>query len=248
MSFVRVTVTATAGSAPRDAGTQMLVFADRIEGTIGGGALEWDAMSHARQMLKDGRDADRRKMPLGPALGQCCGGSVTLDYLRDATLDVPADRQIWVYGAGHVGRALVAVLVGLPDVQVTWVDSAADRFPAPVPDGVNPLAAVDMARAASHAPARAEHLVMTYAHDIDLAICHAVLSQPHGSIGLIGSATKWSRFKHRLTALGHANDQISQIACPIGDPTLGKHPTQIAIGVAAAMITADSARQKDLTA
>ncbi len=248
MSFIRVTVSATAGSAPRDAGTQMLVFADRIEGTIGGGALEWDAMAHARQMLVNGKDADQRTIPLGPALGQCCGGSVTLDYTRNAALDEPLKRQIWVYGAGHVGRALVAILAALPDVQVTWVDSTVERFPDVIPTGAHRLVAVDMARAARHAPAHAEHLVLTYAHDIDLAICNAVLSQPRRSIGLIGSATKWSRFRRRLEALGHTNDQICQIACPIGDPALGKHPTQIAIGVATAMITADAGRQKDLTA
>lgn len=248
MSFIRVTVSATAGSAPRDAGTQMLVFEDRIEGTIGGGALEWDAMAHARQMLVNGKDTDHRAIPLGPALGQCCGGSVTLDYTRNAALDEPVKRQIWVYGAGHVGRALVAIMATLPHVQVTWVDSATERFPDAIPPQANQLVAVDMARAARHAPAHAEHLIMTYAHDIDLAICHAVLSQPRRSIGLIGSATKWSRFRRRLEALGHTHDQICQIACPIGDPALGKHPTQIAIGVATAMITTDAGRQKDLTA
>ena len=248
MTWIRITVAATAGSAPRNAGTQMRVFADKIDGTIGGGALEWQAMAHARDMLKTGRTAEKITVPLGPALGQCCGGSVTLTYDRAATITASQPRHIWIYGAGHVGRALVAVLTTLPDVQITWVDTGADRFPADMPANVSPLVAVDPPRAASHAPHGAEHIIATYAHDVDLALCHALLTHDFGSVGLIGSATKWARFKTRLTALGHTQARIAQIACPIGDPALGKHPAQIAIGVAAAMITPDRTATKDQTA
>lgn len=248
MSWVTVTITRVAGSAPRGAGTQMRVFADHIEGTIGGGALEWEAMRHAREMLATGKPADRQSIPLGPSLGQCCGGSVQLQYAANAQVAQSATREIWVYGAGHVGRALVPVLASLPDVAVTWVDTGLDRFPDTVPANVSALPAADPAIAARHAPANAEHLILTYAHDIDLAICHALLSGAFGSIGLIGSATKWARFKSRLGALGHAGPKIAQIACPIGDPALGKHPSQIAIGVAAAMIAPANRRQKDQSA
>ena len=226
----------------------MRVFTDRIEGTIGGGALEWEAMAHARQMLRAGTITDRQTIPLGPALGQCCGGSVTLDYARDEALDALAYRKIWIYGAGHVGRALTAVLAGLPDVRITWVDTGADRFPEKMPDNVQMFVAKDPARAGLHAPDDAEHLILTYAHDVDLAICHALLGRGFYSIGLIGSATKWARFKTRLSALGHVPAQISRIACPIGDPSLGKHPQAIAIGVAAAMITPRQTAKKDQTA
>ena len=247
MTWVLVTVAKSAGSVPRVAGTQMRVFADHIDGTIGGGALEWAAMQHARKMIADGVDNDRQTVPLGPALGQCCGGSVTLDYARDAATDSGAARDIWVYGAGHVGRALITVLAGLPDVRITWVDTDMARFPAQMPDNVHPFAASDPARAATHAPDTAEHLILTYSHTIDLAICHALLARPVRSIGLIGSATKWARFKTRLATLGHAAAAIARIACPIGDPRLGKHPAEIAIGVGVAMIACDSAT-KDKTA
>lgn len=148
----------------------------------------------------------------------------------------PARHSVWIWGAGHVGRALAAVLAPLPDLGVTWIDDAPERFPDPVPAGVAPLVATHMPHAAAHAPAEAHHLVLTYSHEIDLALCHALLSRPAASIGLIGSATKRARFRSRLRALGHADVAISRILCPIGDPALGKHPQAIAIGVAAQLL------------
>ncbi|MEO0403194.1 MAG: XdhC family protein, partial [Pseudomonadota bacterium] len=82
------------------------------------------------------------------------------------------------------------------------------------------------------APPLADHLVLTYSHDIDFGLCHALLAHGFGSCGLIGSATKWARFRKRLGALGHSSEQIARIDCPIGEPSLGKEPHLIAIGVA----------------
>lgn len=248
----------------------MLVWSDGQEGTIGGGALEYMAVQQAHS-LQTGILS--RTVPLGPDLGQCCGGSVTLvweqflpgqlpAFARPITLDakplaslaeLPAGaaprikdgwlieakpqprRPVWIYGAGHVGRALVGVLAPLPDMALTWVDTHADRFPADDPN-VTKLVAADPAAVTRYAPHNADHLILTYSHAIDLALCHALLGQPTGSIGLIGSATKWARFRARLTDLGHSPAQISRIACPIGDPALGKHPQAIALGVATALL------------
>ncbi|SFS21701.1 xanthine dehydrogenase accessory protein XdhC [Yoonia litorea] len=242
---IRITVSRTAGSVPREAGTQMLVYNDRIEGTIGGGTLEWQAMTEARRMLAEGRKTFSMTYPLGPALGQCCGGSVTLDYEAAETIETPQSRPLWIYGAGHVGRAIVNVMAPLPQFDITWVDTSADRFPD---TEVTVLVASDPVHVVKHAPENADHLILTYSHEIDLALCHALLSQRFGSIGLIGSATKWARFKRRLAALGHSPEQIARIACPIGDPVLGKHPAEIALGVGAAMITQSREQSKDRTA
>ena len=262
----RVLVVEARGSVPRGAGTSMLVRADGSEGTIGGGALEWRALEVARGVLADGRPHVER-MPLGPALGQCCGGSVTLvverleavpdtPWLRrvTGTTDAPVlegfafsdgwvreeasmpARDVWLWGAGHVGAALARVLAPLPDLAVTIVDDAEARIPA-MPDGVTRLVAADMSRAMAHAPSHAEHLIATYGHDIDLSLCHAALLRGFGSCGLIGSATKWARFEARLAALGHAPEAIDRIACPIGDPSMGKHPQAIAVGVAATLLS-----------
>jgi xanthine dehydrogenase accessory factor len=242
---IRITVTKTAGSVPRDAGTQMLIWDDRTEGTIGGGALEWDAMAQARTMLRTGRCVHTATIPLGPTLGQCCGGSVSLQWERAAAVQTPSPRPLWIYGAGHVGRAMVTVLAPLPEFDLTGVDTATDRFPQ---TDVTTFVAKDPALAVQHAPQNAEHLILTYSHEIDLALCHAVLSRPFHSAGLIGSATKWARFKSRLAALGHSATQISRIACPIGDPSLGKHPAAIALGVATAMMRSGTSLSKDRSA
>lgn len=156
-------------------------------------------------------------------------------------------RQLWVWGAGHVGRAVVAVLAPLPEFAVTWVDVAADRFPADLPEGVTMLPAADPPVLAQHAPPGAQHLILTYSHVLDLALCDALLRRGFARCGLIGSKTKWARFRARLAALGHGAGAIARIDCPIGETALGKHPQAIAIGVAAALLRAAPAEQRQET-
>ncbi len=280
-AVVRLLISRSVGSAPRDAGTSMLIWAEGTSGTIGGGTLEYRAIAEAREMLASGSALRHRAVPLGPALGQCCGGSVTLVWERFDMGTLPASlpfarplgpaealpetvarkakglqpgalpseidgwlieaapaqrRPLWIWGAGHVGRALVDVLRPLPDFGITWVDTGLHRFPPEVPSDVTPLPAADPSVLAAHAPREAEHLVLTFSHEIDLALCHALLSRGFKGLGLIGSATKWARFKSRLAALGHTREEIARIACPIGDPTLGKHPHAIALGVATSLL------------
>ena len=276
----RVVVAAVRGSAPREAGAAMLVWKGGQAGTIGGGALEHAAGEGARALLGRGGAWRRshRQVPLGPALGQCCGGSVrllteafgageveALQVLADAApglkrpliggarplgdgagaarlrggwLSEPfaaAARPLWIYGAGHVGRALVRILPGL-GLAVRWVDIAAARFPDDIPEGVTPLVAANPADAVCHAPAEARHLIVTHSHALDLDICHRLLGHGFAGAGLIGSATKWARFRKRLALLGHSEAQIARISCPIGEPGLGKSPEAIAVGVAAALL------------
>lgn len=279
-TVARVVVAAVAGSSPREVGAAMLVWRQGQSGTIGGGALEFQAATRARAMLHTGGIARRTdREPLGPKLGQCCGGTVTLLTERFDADNLPASdifarpvdgsamplaisrllaqargqgrqpqpglvqgwmvepiarptRHIWVWGAGHVGRALVATLAPLPDIAITWVDVSADRFPETIPDGVTMLPAADPALLMRHAPKDAEHLILTYSHRLDLALCHAALTHGFARCGLIGSKTKWARFRSRLAAGGHSLATIQQITCPIGDTRLGKHPQAIAIGVA----------------
>ncbi len=291
-AVARVVVAGVQGSAPREAGAAMLVWPGGQAGTIGGGALEWQAAAAARALLASGGAAAVERVPLGPARGQCCGGAVTLvtevwDSARLADLRIEADmavrrvegagepplavaralarargqglrapvlaggwlaepvagatRVVWVWGAGHVGRALTAVLAPLPGLALTWADVAPDRFPAVVPPGITVLASADLPALAARAPAAAEHYVLTFSHSIDLAICHRLLGHGFARLGLIGSATKRARFRARLSALGHSAAQIDRIACPIGDPALGKHPQAIAIGVAAALLASPAA-------
>ncbi len=243
MTALFVEVTATRGSAPRDAGTAMKVTPETTYGTIGGGALEHVAIAHARRLLSEGRFEDSQTLPLGPGLGQCCGGAVTLRYTAaPRPLDNPApllldqnlrgDAPLWLWGAGHVGRAVVAACPPRA-FALTWIDSAPDRFPAQVPDHVAVTPAADMPRLAAHAPRDAHHLIFTYSHDIDLALCAALLRRGAASIGLIGSDTKKARFSRRL---GNMGLDPSGIICPIGEKSLGKLPAQIAHGTLTALI------------
>ena len=253
MRSIRVEITSVNGSAPRDAGTAMQVWHDGSAGTIGGGALEHRAMATARRMLAEGREDHAETVPLGPGLGQCCGGAVRLRYTRGG--EMPVDRRarplpaellgsahgsLWLWGAGHVGRAMVDCLAPTGTFEITWIDSAADRFPADVPSGVTVLPTAEMPRLATRADPAAHHLIFTYSHDIDLALCAALLRRGFGSCGLIGSATKWARFQKRLRAM---QLDPSDIVCPIGDPAQGKHPDEIAHSTATALLR----RTMDLT-
>ncbi|WP_293572642.1 xanthine dehydrogenase accessory protein XdhC [Phaeobacter sp.] len=310
---VRVVIAALRGSSPREVGAAMLVWEGGQSGTIGGGALEFAAAEAARMQLRSGAERLQTTHALGPDLGQCCGGSVTLwselfDEQRLADIDAPnttepntiepdinktvflrpltptldgpplslrrqmglarsqgqrpepqlcsgwflepvhrAETPLWIWGAGHVGQALVDVMAPLPDLDITWVDTAAARFPDHIPDRVTQLPAADPARLVGHCPENAHHLVLTYSHELDLALCHAILQRGFAFAGLIGSATKWARFRSRLANLGHRPDQIARITCPIGDPGLGKHPQMIAVGVASALLrqTATDELKKD---
>ncbi len=306
----RLVVAAHDGSSPREVGAAMLVWAEGDSGTIGGGALEWEAVTRARAMLADAGPAGGARLDreaLGPKLGQCCGGAVSIltEIYDDAAAmalegqDVvarpvsvhpvssgpsPADpmplmvkrliadargkgqapapqlvqgwmveplarpqREIWVWGAGHVGRALVAVLAPLPGLHLTWIDTARSRFPDNIPAGVDPLWTATPERLADHAPTGAEHLIVTYSHALDLELCHRLLKRDFRGLGLIGSAPKWARFRSRLAHLGHAPQEIARIACPIGDPGLGKHPQAIAVGVAVDLLKNKNKSETEIT-
>ena len=159
----------------------------------------------------------------------------------------PPRKPVWIWGAGHVGRALVGVMAPLPDVAITWIDTDLARFPDIMPDGVRALPAADITRAVTLAAPDAHHVILTFSHALDLALCDGLLRHGFAGCGLIGSATKWARFRGRLRALGHDERQIGRIDCPIGDPSLGKHPQAIAVGVAAAFLrrAGSAARQEN---
>lgn len=274
----RVVVADVKGSTPREIGAAMLVWNSPTgleqSGTIGGGALEFEVMKSAFHAPR------LQRIPLGPSMGQCCGGSVTvLTEVFETTGDIPDDvyargpnvmplavqkalkgvrregfvaprlfgdwmvepvsppvRPIWLWGAGHVGRAIANVLAPLPQFSLTWIDTNQDRFPAHLPSGTTQLVATNPADLVCHAPKTAEHMVLTYSHALDLELCHQILAHDFAFAGLIGSDTKWARFRTRLAALGHNSAQINRICCPIGQPELGKHPQAIAVGVVARLI------------
>ena len=263
-----VCVARARGSVPREAGTTMIVTALNTFGTIGGGHLELRSIEVARDLLTLGMaTATRRHFPLGPALGQCCGGSVDVAFLPIAETDRDALTQlrliearggtyvvnwrldtgdelslpihfdpwsIWVFGAGHVGTALVTILSTLP-CRVTWVDSRDTPFPTTIPTNICVVESDAPESEVRRIPAAASVLVLTHSHALDLEICLELLKRDDlAYCGLIGSATKAAIFNKRFAARGFSGTEIARITCPIGLPTLSsKHPGVIAAGVAA---------------
>lgn len=300
---VLVTVARVEGSAPREAGTKMVVTRDRALATIGGGHLEWRAIEIGRQVLKEGGHGHPRRLErlsLGPSLGQCCGGAVTLAFerltiadlgwvtalvkrlaaglptvrsvsfgpapdpvlLTDSTDNAAApDCLLWdgtgpersgalltetialnnfhvvLFGAGHVGAALVQVLATLP-CTVRWVDERDAQFPQVDAPNVTidandaPDAAVD------EAPPDTYFLVMTHSHTLDQSLAERILRRAdYAYFGLIGSHTKRKQFEHRLAARGIDPVHLARMICPIGVAGISdKAPEMIAVAVAAQLL------------
>ena len=275
---VVVSIASTQGSVPREAGTWMAVFANQIVGTVGGGHVEFEAIAEARALL-NGSDTSSPSFPrrrestaeayekryvLGPSLGQCCGGVMTLHYEKYSTLgnkyagysqkmplnstfiSIPAPKRqnVALFGGGHVGKAIVHILSTLP-MQVMWIDSRDEIFPAALPQNVvcehsDPVQAavndLSVISAGSHV------LIMSFSHAEDLDIVAACLLRQRERadlpfIGLIGSKTKWATFRHRLQDRGFLAAELAHITCPIGvDGVKGKEPEVIAVSVAAQLL------------
>jgi len=328
---VLVTVARVEGSAPRDAGTKMIVTRDAARHTIGGGHLEWKAIEIARQVLREGMRVPHlrrlERLPLGPSLGQCCGGAVVLAFERldvgdlgwlaslarrlaagestvrsvsfratrnagtngahgahggaaaaDAVLlsepepgveapdcllwdasdgggailtetIAPNDFPVVLFGAGHVGAALVRVLATLP-CRVRWVDERDAAFPSP--EAFAALGAPNVGIDANDAPDEAvdaalpgtSFIVMTHDHSRDLELAERILRRgDYAFFGMIGSHTKRKQFEHRLAARGIDPVQIARMKCPLGiEGIADKSPEAIAISTAAQLLQAIEAR------
>lgn len=250
---VLVRVEATQGSAPREVGTWMAVWRDALTGTIGGGQLEFQAIQAARALLEGAEgvpsEAAALRYPLGPSLGQCCGGVVYLRYGRIGAADANRLRReltehlrpVALFGGGHVGAAIARLLSTLP-YAVRWIDSRDGVFPAELPAQVHTEHSEPVQDAVAELPAGSHVLIMSFSHAEDLDIVIACLKRlrergdlPY--VGLIGSMTKWATFRHRLEARGFTEAEMDRITCPIGVPGItGKEPEVIAVAVAAQLL------------
>ena len=158
---------------------------------------------------------------------------------KDGWLFEPVTKEkelVWIYGAGHVGTAIANILSKLSQFSVTCIDTSQDRYPDNFPKTVEKLITKNPAQIVQYAPSETHHLILTYSHALDLEICHQLLQHNFATAGLIGSKTKWARFKKRLNELNYTFEQINRIICPIGEPSFGKSPYEIAIGVASMLL------------
>jgi xanthine dehydrogenase accessory factor len=246
---IAVEITEVRGSSPREVGAWMLVTADAFSGTVGGGQLEYIALDRARQMLRHGLPEERMNVPLGPEIGQCCGGHVTLALApltpgRAARLlarleaEHAARPQVLIFGAGHVGRALAAALNLLP-VRAILIDQRSEELalaPAGTETRLSPLPEAEV-RAA---PPGTAFVVLTHDHALDFLVTDAALARGDAAyVGLIGSGSKRARFRAwRARAGADRRTALAGLICPIGGPSFDKRPAVIAALTAAEIVAA----------
>ncbi|MGB0852806.1 MAG: xanthine dehydrogenase accessory protein XdhC [Pikeienuella sp.] len=231
------------GSSPRDTGAEMFVAEGGLYGTIGGGQLEYMAIDKARAMLRAGRMAEEMDVPLGPEIGQCCGGrvAVTLTQMNNAdregaihqeTQEKAARPQVYIFGAGHVGRALAGMFQFLP-VRCVLVDGRAAELSLVEGDFEKRLSALPEADI-GQAPPHSAFIVLTHDHALDFLLTSEALNRGDAAyVGLIGSATKRAKFArfHRTTT---DKRDIGTLTCPIGaTASADKRPEVIASFVVA---------------
>ncbi|MBK0020329.1 xanthine dehydrogenase accessory protein XdhC [Brucella pseudogrignonensis] len=246
---VLIEVTDVKGSAPRDAGAWMLVARDMIFRTIGGGQLEYMAIDHARKILAGGRDSPM-DVPLGPEIGQCCGGRVGLSFRRvnrglaeDLVAKVDAEiatrPHIYVFGAGHVGDAL-AYSLSLTPVRVILVDTREAELMAVDAPGVETCLAAMPEQVVRSAPPGSAFIVLTHDHALDFLIVAEALQRDDALyIGMIGSKSKKATFKNWLKREIGSDDLFENLVCPVGGSVVkDKRPEVIAALAAAEVLTA----------
>jgi xanthine dehydrogenase accessory factor len=247
---VHVRVTAVRGSVPRGTDAGMLVAQGEIHGTIGGGQLEYMAIDEARALLARGGDTTGMDVPLGPEIGQCCGGRVSLTLGRldaaaaerleaETTARAAALPLVLIFGAGHVGRALAAALTPLP-VRALLIDSREAEL-ALAPAGVETrLAAIPEAELRAAGPGSA-FVILTHDHALDFLLAAEALARGDAAyVGMIGSASKRAAFRSWCRRTGGPDP--AGLTCPIGaGGSADKRPAVIATYVAAELLTALSA-------
>ncbi|MEE9327201.1 MAG: xanthine dehydrogenase accessory protein XdhC [Cocleimonas sp.] len=239
--YVLITVLETKGSSPRDTGSKMVVTADQLFDTIGGGALEHESIKMARQFLAEsqGQTQQSHCFNLGKDLKQCCGGVVKVFF----EIFPACHFNIVIFGAGHIGKALIKILEGV-DCQVKWFDSRPEQFSGISESHIEKLVLTQADIAVESCHENSYYLVMTHDHALDQELCEAILSRKDSAYcGLIGSSTKGLKFRQRLMKKGYAKEELEQLSCPTGLSHLNsKIPMEIAVSMMAELLVLRDAR------
>lgn len=237
------------GSTPREEGAWMLVSPATTFGTIGGGQLEFLAIAKARELIAENIESGALDIPLGPEIGQCCGGRVALDIRiaggaeREAITERAAREEaalphVYLFGGGHVGHALAAALALLP-VHVVVVETRAEALDG-MPEGVETRLTAVPEEMVKSAPAGSAFVVLTHDHALDFLIVAEALARDDASyVGMIGSKTKKATFRSwYFKNSGGDNARFSRLVTPIGGVALrDKRPAVIAALAAAEVMT-----------
>ena len=249
-NIILATIIKAKGSVPRNENVSMAVSSSKQYGTIGGGELEYQVIKKSNDLLNN-IDCNQKiiELPLGPTLGQCCGGFVKIQLskfkngknlllkhdLKEQIIN--QNQNLYIFGAGHVANALLSKLDGV-GFNIFVIDSRENFISKINTDYVFPILAKDPTIIIKNAPSKSYYLVLTHSHQLDLSICDSILKKNNFTfIGLIGSKTKKIRFTKRLIEIGHDENSINKIACPIGIRSIeGKAPDVIAISIIARLL------------
>ncbi|WP_332682618.1 xanthine dehydrogenase accessory protein XdhC [Bosea sp. (in: a-proteobacteria)] len=244
---ILVRIARAQGSTPRETGVAMIVGATGTAGTIGGGQLEFHCIDLAREMLASGEPARRVEIPLGPQMGQCCGGRVQVALARATPPDLAALRaseakasaarpQVLIFGAGHTGRALARCLSLLP-LAVTLVDDRPGQFEG-LPENLACLELDDPEQALAAAAPDSAFVVLTHSHALDYRLVETALLRGDAAyVGMIGSGTKRARFEASFRRRHPASTALEGLTCPIGGSDVhDKRPEVIAALTAAELV------------
>lgn len=244
---ILVTIARASGSTPRETGASMAVSTAATAGTIGGGQLEFHCIDIARDMLASGDPSRTLDIPLGPQMGQCCGGRVQVSLNRATAADLAMLRAreqaeaaarpaVLIFGAGHTGRALALALAPLPFSTrlIDDRDGVMDGLPAAITciRMADPVAAVDCA------PTGAAFIILSHSHALDYRLTEAALQRGDGLyVGMIGSGTKRARFEASFLRAGGRREALARLICPIGGAHVeDKRPEVIAALTAAELV------------
>lgn len=235
-AYVLITIIGVTGSTPRNSGTKMVVSQHQTFDTIGGGHLEHKAIKRARQLIEMNQDKQLiEHFELGSQLGQCCGGNASVLFECFAANAI----HIAVFGAGHIGQALIPMLAALP-CQVSWVDNRQAQFPdnAEHYANVTVIHSDEPAGEVATMPANTMYVVMTHNHQLDFDITLNILKRKDFHyLGLIASDTKWRRFQQRYKHREISPVLVERMNCPIGlEQVVGKLPMEVAVSVAGELI------------
>jgi xanthine dehydrogenase accessory protein XdhC len=245
--IVLVRIESAKGSTPREAGATMAVSASAIAGTIGGGQLEFHCIDIARHMLSEGAEDQLLDIPLGPQMGQCCGGRVRVSLRHAGAAEIAllgarekaeaaARPPVLIFGAGHTGRALAKALAPLP-FSASLIDDRDDVMSG-LPPAVTCIRMADPVDAVASAPAQAAFVVLSHSHALDYRLTEAALARGDAAyVGMIGSATKRARFEASFLRAGGRRETLARLTCPIGGSGVDdKRPEVIAALTAAELV------------
>lgn len=248
-SVALVEVAEAKGSTPREKGAWMLVSPMAIFGTVGGGQLEFMAIDKAREIMAASSSSEKLDIPLGPEIGQCCGGRVELNIalvdsrLRIELLSTTAEEDeklphVYLFGGGHVGHALASALSLLP-LKVVIVETRADALEG-MPECVSTRLTPVPEELVRCAPPRSAYIVLTHDHALDFLIVAEALKRDDAAyVGMIGSKTKKATFRSwYLKDAGGHEERFARLVSPIGGSQVkDKRPAVIAALAAAEIIS-----------